>query len=194
MKLQRGTISPEFIVGGISLLIIVCLVAGGIFYVRHVATTERAAGVIEGRKAALLAVAERDNKDLVAAQKEILRLTDEKEALERTAAQRVADIDKEGRDALKALEGQHNQFLDDLFAGRIRLPGQRRSDASCPGGGEGGPAEVAGAAGVGDGAADTELRAKAGRFFGTEAKRADGIVVQLTACQKIVRTDRGQAP
>ena len=190
MHQQRGVISPEFIVGGISLLVIVGILSGAVLYTQHVRSSAHADGVSEGRKAALLEVAKRDNEQLVAAEAEIARLTKAKDALERDAAARVAQIDKEGRDALKALEGQHGRFLDNLFAGRVRLPGSGRADASCPGGRDDRPAALAGAAGVGDGAAGAELPAAAGRFFGTEARRADAVVVQLTACQAIVRADR----
>lgn len=190
MKLQRGVISPELIVGGVALLIIVGLVAGGILYVQHVRSSAYAEGETAGRKAALLQVAQRDNEQLVAARAEIAKLTANKEALERTAAQRVAAIDKEGRDALKALEGKHGQFLNDLFAGRVRLPGQGRPDAGCSGGGDRPATEVAGAAGVGNGTAGAQLPAEAGRFLGTEATRANAVAVQLTACQKIVIADR----
>ena len=193
MHQQRGIISTELIVGAVSLLAIVGILAGAVLYTQHVRSSAHAEGVSEGRKAALLAVAHRDNEQLVAAEAEIARLTKAKDALERTAAARVAQIDKEGRDALKALEGQHGRFLDDLFAGRVQLPDAGRADASCPGGRDDRPAAVAGAASVGDGAAGAELPAEAGRFFGTEAKRADAVTVQLTACQAIVRADRAPA-
>jgi membrane protein involved in colicin uptake len=184
---QRGN---ELVIVGIVVLVVVAIAAGAVLYVQHVRDSAKAAGKEEGRREALLEVAQRDNKQMVAAQFRIAQLEAERDQKEGEHQARVAQIDKEGRDALKAEQAKHGRFLDDLLAGRVRLPGQGRADASRLGGGGEQSAETVAGAGVGDGAEGARLPAELGRFLGARFRLADEIVGQLTACQKLLIEDR----
>lgn len=154
------------------------------------------------RKAVLLEVAQRDNKQLATAQVRILELEAEKAALERAHDARVAAIDKEGIDGLRKIEAERDaaRSVARGYERRLRDPGTRPPGECRPDGGGGGNGEALARAGVDLGvgtAAGGELSDSAGGFLRSEADRADEVVhacnrsvVKLTACQKIIQEDR----
>lgn len=184
---QRGN---ELIVYGVVVLAALAAVAGAVLYVQHVRASALKAGTEQGRREALLEVAQRDNKQLVAARAEIARLQARVDKLEAEHQEEVARIDKEGQDALRAKQAEHNRFLDDLVAGRIRLPGQGRDDGGCaPGGDEPEGTALAGA-GVDHGEAGAVIPAGFGEFLVAQAKRADKVAIQLRGAQALIVEDR----
>jgi prophage endopeptidase len=120
------------------------------------------------------------------------------------AAQRISDLNREARaqerrhaEALAAIsagyqaklqrnEDDKNRVIADLRARAVRLS----IPARCPAP-RGGAGDAAASAGGRDGAARAELSDEAAQFLVGEASRADAIVHQLTACQAVVRRDRG---
>lgn len=164
----------------------------------------RAEALDAGRRAALLEVAERDNKQLQAVQARVLELRAELEAQEARHRAEVARIDQEGTHDLRKVELERDAARRAAreYAGRLRDPG-RTEAAACPAGGGADPAAaaLAGAGvdprGAGAEAPGVELSQAAGAFLRAEADRADELVaernaiaVRLEACQAIVVDDR----
>lgn len=161
----------------------------------------RKEGYDAGHKAAMLTVAQRDNKQLADVQAELVQLQAAKDAMEKEHAEKVAQLDKEGTNAVRKVEKERDAARRDAarYAGRLRDPG-RTTDAGCPGGGGSAPPTVVAGAGVDHGEAGkagAELSEQAGAFLRGEASRADEVVFahnimveQLGACQAVLVADR----
>lgn len=137
----------------------------------------------EGKKAAELTVAQRDNKDLIAARAEVSKLNADVRALEDQHAIEVAAIDTQGQEELRRVQAAKEKFVGDVVAGRIRLfdPYTR-----CPGNSADSASKVASALSVGDAARGAELSKPLANFLIGEASRADQVVVKLTTCQTLL--------
>lgn len=185
-----GVIDTSLIIAGCTALALVLVVAGAVLYVQNARKVAHDEGWKEGRDAALLEVARRDNETLVKANARIKELEAKVAVQQQQHNEAVQQIDEEGQRALRNLQAQHDHFLDDLLAGRIRVPGQGRSDASCSGGPRAPEGEALASAGVGDAASGGVVPQGFGKFLAAQASRADQVATQLTACQKIVVEDR----
>lgn len=142
-----------------------------------------------GRRAALLEVAQRDNEQLLEAQAEFARLTAAADALERGHEEEMAALDLDLTRRLRDVEARKDRFVGDVVAGRIRLYDPGRAADSC-GAGRGDGTEATATAGprLDHGAGGAELSPALGSFLGSEAARADKVVLKLTACQGTVRS------
>lgn len=147
-----------------------------------------ARNVAAGRAAALLEVARRDNEQLARAQAEIDRLTAERELVERSHAAQLAKLDQQWTRRVADVEARKERFVGDVVAGRIRLFDHGRKPDDCGAGrarDQAGKADAA--ASVGDAAGGSELSGPLAQFLGSEASRADAIVLRLTAAQDLLR-------
>jgi Tfp pilus assembly protein PilE len=159
-------------------------------------------GHTAGHKAAMLEVAQRDNKQLSDARAKIAQLQADKELLEKNHADKVAKIDKEGTDARKTAEQQRDAARARArdFEQRLREHTAGQTNVGCPGGGGDTTATAIAGTGVGDGKAREEgagLSEKGRAFLLAEADRGDTLtfdynatVDQLNACQAIAIADR----
>jgi prophage endopeptidase len=94
----------------------------------------------------------------------------------------IAQIDQTYQEKLNEKDASHARDLAAVRSGALRL---RDTHAHCP-------AQVQPASGAGrsDAAAGVELSVEATEFLLSEARRADGVVDQLTACQAVIQADR----
>ncbi len=129
----------------------------------------------------------RENAELVKANAEIKRLTDEKARLEAAFDNRVAEFTtkylKESRDE----KVKSDAVIADLRTGNAGLWYQL---ANREGTRSGRPGEAGPGAGGGDGGAEAELPREIGAALYSEADRSDQIVRQLGLCQRVVIEDR----
>lgn len=189
IRKQHGI--ADIALDAIIVLVVLAAISAAVYGVNSWWNGKMASAKEAGRQEVRLAVAKERNDQLVAAQTRIAELEAERAKKQDEHDAKMASIDQEGQNALKALQGKHDRFLDDLFAGRIRLPGQGGNRvAGSPGGGGEQGAQAQGGAGVGDGKAAGNIPAGFGAFLGSQAERADKVAVQLDACQKIVVEDR----
>ena len=133
--------------------------------------------------------AKRDNEALRAAidakEKALARVRQ----LEDANAAEVTAAATEYQRRLADVRATHDRFVAGVRAGTIRLrdPGNPGGAARCAGGAA--PQAGPGAGGR-DGAAGGELSGAAAEFLLGETARADAVVRQLQACQRIVEADR----
>jgi len=169
---MKGLAQVELTIG----LIVVALVGVGVWRLYSYAYSE-------GEKEAELVVARRDNSNLIKAQAEIKRLTDQARALEDQHIVEVAVIDTNAQEALRRVQVAKDRFISNVVAGRIVL---LDANARCAGGRTGSTSALASAPSVGDGARGAELSKELGGFLLGEAARADKVVVKLDTCQKLL--------
>lgn len=168
---------------------ILALLGGGIVWWNGKIEAGKKEAYAAGHKAALLEVAQRDNKQLVGAQAEIRRLTIAVRDLEAAHQERIAAMDEEATRRVADAEKRKDGFIRDVVTGRIRLfdPGRRRADCPRPSGGGAAEGEAVAAGSVGNGAGGTELSAEFAGQLTSEAGRADKLVEKVTYLQNYAR-------
>jgi hypothetical protein len=108
-------------------------------------------------------------------------------AQEQEHVQEMADLDAQHHKDMQNEIDSREHTIADLRAGTLRL----RKQFTCPAATAAGAASQAGTGtGLGDGASSGGLQTADAEFLLREAGRADQVVVQLQACQDIVRKDR----
>lgn len=177
---QRGVISTDLIIAGVSVLVLVAIVGGGFWYVGHV----RAEAFTQGETAERAKWGERENKEIRALQADLETERARRAALEDQAAADLVALDEDHQKEVARVESAKDQFVSDVVAGRIRLLDPGRAAASQPVG-DRAPGSAAGA-GERDGQAAGRLSDAAAVFLYGEATRADEIVLQLTAAQGVI--------
>lgn len=141
----------------------------------------------QGGKSEQLRDVKTENAELSAALQKQHELEEFIREQERMHGEDVANIDAVHQKELQDVRAKSDGFIDDVMSGRLRL-WDRHAHCGKPGTNAG---QVAGVTGVGDAASGAELSEEVERFLELEAGRADQIVVQLTACQAILKSDRG---
>lgn len=195
MRRGFGTIELGLIVGALALLV------AAWFGIEKAIDDARDEGVRVGREAALLEVAQRDNKQLTAALADVKRLEAEKAAAEQLHRDAMQAIDDQHQRDLANVHAEKDRVISDLRNGNLRLRNARgRADRGCAPGGESRPTGVAGAAGERDAAARGEPRATLEGSNDTAVDDAvftiellaegDEAIADLAACQKIVENWR----
>jgi len=114
---------------------------------------------------------------------------DAQQAARNTEEKRVADM--------SALDAQYTKEMNDAKANADRVIADLRSGAvqlrqrfTCKPGSTSATGKAGASASLGVGQPACGLSAEDAGFLVSEAKRADSVVVQLQACQAIVKTDR----
>lgn len=143
-------------------------------------------GRTDGRKIERVEWQAIDNAKLKAATDKLAELTAAAIKKERSSADALADVSRQFQEDLKNERNKKERVIADLRAGAVRL---RDPNGRCSGIGIAFP-EAGSAPGGRDGGAGTELSERTAEYLISEASRADEIVRQLTACQKIVIKDR----
>ena len=92
----------------------------------------------------------------------------------------MAAIDTQHQEAINHVAQDRDRTIASLRAGALRLRPQFTCSVS----------EAATPAGIGDGQTEGGLSAEDAEFFIREASRCDGIVMQLSAAQSVIRADR----
>lgn len=195
---KKGIGTVELVIG----VAIVGLIAAAVIWHRSIAQHAHEDAVREGRKAALLEVAQRDNAQLAAAQQRILELQADKARLEGERRQAVAAIDAQREREVRDVHASKDRIISCLRddACRLRYLG-RAADAGCPVGDRGGRARASGAAGERDAPAagqpaqpvvGDEDAAIDDIFTAGLLAEGDEAIADLTACQAIVLGDRGR--
>lgn len=104
--------------------------------------------------------------------------------VEQEAVARVNDIEKKRHDEAEAAQAAYDRLLEDYRHGAVRL----RDRFTCPAAASV-PAAASGTAGS-QPAQGGGLQPEDVRFLVSEAKRADEVTRQLSACQVILQADR----
>lgn len=178
---QRGN---ELYVAGAAIIVIVLIVAAGAWYVEAQRTEAYAAG----ERAERLKWQTRESTELAAANAEILHLQGEVQARERQAAESIAALEQRYQQEVSNAQADHDRFIDDLAAGRVRFyvprapAGQAADRGAAP--------DTAAAARRGDGAARAELPRETAVALARLAGEADDVVRQLTLAQGVIEEDR----
>jgi len=169
------------------------ILAGMFFAAKSYIEGVRKEGYDAGHKAALLAVAQRDNDDLVSALNRVTELEEEKAELEAAHRAAMAAIDAAHEKELHDVHENRDRVIADLRSGNLKLRNARgQADAGCPAhrGGEAGrppaaagerdaPAQAGPPAAV-DGA-DDDVEFTIGLL-----DEGDEAIVDLGACQAIL--------
>lgn len=131
----------------------------------------------------------KDNQELAAANAKIVELTQQVRATEHNHATQLADISTKYEEKLQNANAQKGKDIAAARAGTLRLhytaPTAQTADI-------GAASSVAAAPGGCNGATAGELPPEITANLYALADDADTIVVQLGACQDIVRQDRAQ--
>lgn len=106
--------------------------------------------------------------------------------LEHDMAERMAAIDLAKQGELNAEIQKREATIAGLRSGAVQL----RKRFTCPSNSHSTGGQASTGASVGDAGTAGGLQNQDGEFFIREAARADEIVIQLQACQAIVRSDR----
>jgi len=128
------------------------------------------------------------NKELAEANAQILKLnndaraTEQKHAIELAAV--AAEDEKENADVINKKDG----LIAKLRAGTVQLRDPYAT--SCVQTGTSGASPATASAGGSDGAATGQLSEQFAEFLVNQDTRADQVVVELQACQKVVASDR----
>jgi hypothetical protein len=130
----------------------------------------------------------RDNEQLRLANERIVTLQDAARATERLHATRLATVSTTYQKELQNAKAQRERDVAAARAGAIRL--QYTPDSERPGGSEAGA--VTTGTGRCDGSARGELPRETTADLLALVDDADEVVRQLTACQAVVRSDRGE--
>ena len=104
---------------------------------------------------------------------------------EQDHAATIAAVDQKYFKELKNVQAKNKADLAALRNGALQL----RDRFICPDAGGSRPSTLTGS-GMGNGTGTGGLRITDAEFLVSEADRADGIVIQLQACQEILRADR----
>lgn len=131
----------------------------------------------------------KDSDELRLANAEITRLNDKARADEREHTERLATVSTTYQKELKNANAQRERDVAAARAGALRLQFRPDSDQAC----SGGTGEATTAASGRDGGTTAELPREITANLLNLANDADAVVVQLTACQAVVRSDRGEA-
>ena len=179
IKRQRG-----FIFGGMYAYLAMALAASTL------AIGMYALGRSEGRKLERAEWAEQQNADLRTANQALGAAHKKVREQEARAAQKVAAISTAYQKDLANANRAKTLAMDALRAGAIVLrdPGATdpAADRAC---------QVAASPGGRDGGASPRLSEPLAQFLTSLASEADSVVIQLAACQSVVRADRdGQVP
>lgn len=129
----------------------------------------------------------REAKQDVAANLKIRQLQDAARATEQRAAQDLAAVAERYEKEKSDVAASKDRVISDLRSGalRLRFPTATTGDA-----GRSQAAATAAGAGECDGRAAGELPQPVAEFLVSLASEADSVVVQLMACQAVVRQDR----
>lgn len=147
-------------------------------------------GTKTGRDAERASWQAKESKELAEANGKILQLEEGARLAERRKAAEFAEIDQRHTQEIQNAHRQKELDIAAARAGRVIL----RIPATCEDPGERDPRDLATAPGVGHGASTAELpREVAADLLGL-ADDADEVVLQLTACQSVVRADRAPQP
>jgi prophage endopeptidase len=127
----------------------------------------------------------RENKELAAANKKIIDLTEKARADESLHAVKLASISAQYQEDLKNVKDKAARVISDVRAGtlKLRIPVTERACTS-----EGSKVEAS--TERRDGEARAELSKEASEFLIGLTGEADEVVEQLQACQRIVEEDR----
>lgn len=174
---QRG-----FIFGGVYVYLAMALAAAAL------AAGCYLTGRSDGRKLERSAWTEQQNADLRAANQALDEATKRIRAQEHEAAAKVAAVSTAYQKDLTNANRAKDLALNALRAGTLVLrdPGAPSGPAHADR-----PAEATACAARPDGGAPGRLSDEAAGFLLSEASRADSVVAQLTACQQVIRADRG---
>lgn len=169
------------------------ILAGVAFAAKAYVENVRKEGVADGRKAALLEVAQRDNAQLAGALARVKVLEDEKDAEETAHRLAMQSIDTAHQEELARVHANKDSVIAGLRSGARRM---RRSagsaDPGCPGGRGSGAAGVAGAAGERDAPARADAAQPLERandddvFTAGLLGEGDDAIVDLAACQAVL--------
>lgn len=182
MNLERG--NQLYMVGG-ALLGLALLFAAALWYLDSAEDAAFAAGEIaeRGRWQA------RESEELRLANAALITARARVAQLEREAAAVIADLDAKHLKERDRVQADHDRFMDDLAAGRVRFG----LASACQGAAGGAEPGTAAAAGERDGAARAELPAAISRAVARGADlaaEADAVVVELTAAQGVIQAYR----
>ena len=158
------------------------LLAAGAYFLGHWQ------GVAAGEASERLKWQTRESEELRMANAQLAAAQARATALERQAATDLAALDAAHLKKEKALEAQHDRFLDDLRAGRIRLFNAATACQGARGSAAGAPAA---APGVGDGEApgDVQRALQAAVAGGADlAREADQVAEALAGAQAYIET------
>ena len=186
---QRGITQVQMILAVVALGILAAMFFAAKAYIENV----RKEGYDAGHKAALLAVAQRDNEQLTGALVRIRGLEDEKAKLEQDHRDAMQAIDIKHEEDVNRVHQNKDRVIAELRRGARRLRSDGgQADAGCPSGGGGGAAGAPGAAGERHAPAQSEPggsldREDDGTEFTLELlAEGDEAIADLTACQAIV--------
>lgn len=141
----------------------------------------------DGKTAAESACKSQQNAELIAANAEIVRLTDKARRDEADHAAALVSASQTYQEALKNEKTVHDRTVSDLRSGALRL---RIDIARRESSGNGSAAQAGASPGRCDGATTAELSQPAAEFLVGLASDADEVAHQLTACQAVVTADR----
>jgi hypothetical protein len=190
MNRVRGFLSAE-IIGYIAVVLaIIALIAGAVFYVRHVESTAFEAGKTAGVSEEKGRWQTRENEELTAANERIHDLEEEKRALERKSVDDVQAAAIKLDQATKEKDDEKERALAAAHAGRAF--GMRWQPTASP------SKEAAGSAGAAPGTAAAgtvaatycELPEQQRDDLIREAARADKVVLERNALLEIAQKDR----
>ena len=137
------------------------------------------------------AYAARDARQRAEFDRELSQVRAEKDRIEQDHAKRVADIAVQHAKEAENARRKHAAMVDGLRTGAIQLRGV---DTRCPAEpGQGGSAQTGSpAGGSNDSAGGVIFGPLDAAFLVDLAAEADAVAGQLTACQAVIRADRGQ--
>lgn len=184
MNRKRGFSLIELVGVLIAAAALVGAIAGAIHIVTTFIENTHREGVDEGRQAALREVADRDNKKLLAAQAEILRLQKLIDDLDKQLARALAEVDDKYQQGVKDGQARTDSFIAGVHDGSIILrdPGTGEARNGCARSGDAnvqGAGDPAGPAG----APRAKLSVAASDFLLGLTGECDAGVRQLSACQ-----------
>lgn len=146
-------------------------------------------GYDRGKAEVEAAVLARDNAALEAANKRIQALQDAARKAEQQHAVEINQVAEQFQKEARNAKQHSDRVISGLRDGTRKLYVDVAARCPAQGGGRGVPEARAGAA-LGDGTARAELSEPASQFLVAEAVRADGIAIQLGACQAVIDADR----
>lgn len=140
----------------------------------------------QGQKSEELVDVKEDNTILARTLDRLHELEEQVRQQEHDHSVEMAEIDKVNQKELTDARAKSGAFIDDVMSGKLRLydPHARCGRPNSNTG------ETVASPSVDHGATGAELSDEVERFLELEAARADEVVIQLTACQAILRADR----
>ena len=129
----------------------------------------------------------RENEQLVKANKSILDISTRLRAAEFKHATLLSEVSTKYQKELKDAQTKHQKDIASIRAGTLRL----YDSSACQGSGGATTAKAGSTSGGCPGGKRGQFLSKsASVFLVSEANRADEIVLQLKACQQVIRADR----